>query len=74
MNGARGTHGFGFGVTGAELRARIAARGLCPGCVGTGTQWCLHTRSRISCALCAGGTPVTHAKSFGTLRAATAKG
>ena len=56
-----GTHGFGFGVTGAELRALVAARGLCPGCVGTRRQWCLRARAGVPCAVCAGGAPATPA-------------
>jgi hypothetical protein len=56
-----GTHGFGYGVTGAQLRALIAARGLCPGCAGTRRQWCLRTRSSAACVVCAGETLATHA-------------
>lgn len=56
-----GKHGFGFGVSGHQLRTLIAARQLCSGCVGTGRQWCLHTRSSVACSLCAGGTLAAHA-------------
>jgi hypothetical protein len=48
-----GTHGFGFGVTGAELRARIAALAVCPDCVGTGRRWSLAARASVPCAGCA---------------------
>ena len=49
------THGFGHGVTGAQLRALIGARGLCPGCAGTRRQWSLRARSSVACAVCADG-------------------
>ena len=60
-NARDGMHGFGFGVTGAQLRALIAARGLCPGCAGNLRQWCVHTRSSIACSACSGGALTTHA-------------
>ena len=56
-----GTHGFGYGVTGALLRALLAARGLCPDCAGTGRRWCVHTRSSVGCSVCSGGTLATGA-------------
>ena len=55
------THGFGYGVSGAELRVLIAVHGVCPGCVGTGRQWCLHSRSNVPCSVCASGTLATQA-------------
>ena len=49
------THGLGHGVSGAALRALIAAHDVCPGCVGTRRQWCLQTRSNVPCLVCTGG-------------------
>ncbi len=57
-----GTHGFGFGVTGTELRTRIAALDICPNCAGTRRQWCLHTRSSVPCTVCAGGALASAAR------------
>ena len=56
-----GTHGFGYGVTGAQLRTLVAARNLCLGCVGTGRQWCVHSRASVPCSLCCGGAIAPHA-------------
>ena len=67
-----GTHGFGFGVTGAQLRALIAARGLCPGCAGTRRRWSLRTRASVACAVCSGGTLAMQANGTGAASATIA--
>ena len=68
-----GTHGFGYGITGAQLRARVAGGGRCSGCVGTGRQWCLATRTSVPCRACgvgdAGGGTVAVSEGYRVIRA-----